>query len=325
MKKALMIANTYYQLIMAIQIKLTILNNQYVDFVFTDRTPGAQDVVDRLNNLNVFNSANYVHVKDIDLRYEKSRYGKVILENIFDSKRNDYLIRYNLKDNDYTELWFYNYELELYGIIDRHFGEGCVLNRFEEGIFSYNDSKPEKKIRFMNMIRKIQKRITLDDYKCFYCTNPEFLDATLFAEKNLVRIPNLCRDDKNLINILNAVFDYKDCEDVQKHKILYFTTSLDVDGYPIHEEEILEKVILKFGKENVCLKVHPRDKRDVYKKMGVTIAENSNVPWEIIQMNFDPVNKKFTLTLDEQRKQVKIETDMLDESQLPLDSSSIIN
>lgn len=39
------------------------------------------------------------------------------------------------------------------------------------------------------------------------------------------------------------------------------------------------------GKDNLIVKTHPRDTRDVYTKNGIKIMKDSNAPWEVIQLN----------------------------------------
>ena len=60
-------------------------------------------------------------------------------------------------------------------------------------------------------------------------------------------------------------------------------------GKPIGEFELVKRIADKVGKDNLVIKVHPRDTRSVYLNHGLKIDMNSSIPWEVVFLcgNFD--------------------------------------
>ena len=54
--KILIIANTYFQLITAVSLKLEILKKDCVDILITNRSTGAKEVFERIKESNLFNN-----------------------------------------------------------------------------------------------------------------------------------------------------------------------------------------------------------------------------------------------------------------------------
>ena len=64
LKKILLIANTYIQLMVAIQIKLCFFKNDYVTLLLSDHTKGAKIIQKRLKNCHIFDDCYYIETKD---------------------------------------------------------------------------------------------------------------------------------------------------------------------------------------------------------------------------------------------------------------------
>ena len=58
-----------------------------------------------------------------------------------------------------------------------------------------------------------------------------------------------------------------------------------------HREDFEVDTALKIaelvGKDNLIVKVHPRDRSGKFESSGLNIDRNSSVPWESIQLNYD--------------------------------------
>ena len=61
--KRLFICNTYYQLIIAIQLKLTLFKEDEVSVWISDCSVNSETVADRLNETNIFNYVNKIYTK----------------------------------------------------------------------------------------------------------------------------------------------------------------------------------------------------------------------------------------------------------------------
>ena len=59
-RKILFICNTYYQLIVAMQLALTVFEEDEVDVILSDHSVGAKKVADRLQDTRVFRDVLYL-------------------------------------------------------------------------------------------------------------------------------------------------------------------------------------------------------------------------------------------------------------------------
>ena len=279
MKRKLIICNTYYQLILAIQMKLTIFKNDIVDLQISDQSVNASDVAKRLNKLSVFNSVKFVENKD---EYAT----RSAVKKIKDVFVHSFVRAKNLEIPLYDEILFYNFETNFYKINDyyKKINHKVIWSRMEEGIFSYSaDCYTGGTIKLTSKVRKILcKDNIIDNITRYYCTEPEIASANGMY-KDIVEIPKINANDVYLVEILNNIFDYKYEKINQKY--IFFASSSDIDGVPFGETELILKVADEVGKDNIIVKMHPRDTRRVYQEYGIEVMEKSCVPWEVIQLN----------------------------------------
>lgn len=294
MKKVLFICNTYMQLINAIQIKNSDLDHScpekyVVDLILTDHSRNTEIIIERLRELRFFRRVKEVKIKEYTYTQSKIRdISDVVALNFGKSKKYRALL---WDDMIYDMIFSYQYEFLAYTIFDMN-QEGnnqpeCIF--YEEGISSYADvilRNPGKRIQLTKLLRKMIPRKDISKcYHQFYCYYPECVPVEYGLECR--QIATWSREDKKLKDILNYIFMY----DPEKHafpqKYIYFATSMDVDGNAVGETEIVLKIAELVGKENLLVKMHPRDNRTIYEENGLTVSGNSAVPWEVIQFNHD--------------------------------------
>ena len=275
--KILVFCNTYSQLILAVQLKLTLFKDDDVDLWLSDTSIGAESVFERIHGLHLFNESKF-------LRFNYSYFKQNKWDNLKD------LYSYNFKSiNDifplYDEIVFYNIVLQIYRLSDYYYsiGHHPVWSRMEEGIFSYNtDFNKSKRIQYSRIIRKYIKRPDVFNYiSRYYCVYP-FLKTT-HLNWDIIKIPDYSTTQKELCRILNQLFDYKPKK--IEYKYIFFASSSDIDGVPFGETELILKLTNLLGKGNIILKTHPRDGRTIYSEKGIHVLKNSHIPWEVIQLN----------------------------------------
>ena len=295
-KKILIISNTYYQLIMAVQLKLTVFHKEDVDIWLSDESVGAEAVCGRLKGMGLFSEVCFKERKRIHSTGGSGKRSDII----------KYVAGYNFgkpvseTEKFYDEILFYNLDLPLYGIADYYAQQGhaCRWSQYDEGILSYErDFVVGSKIGRLGLTQKIRSvsgrpEITrlVDKY---YCMFPE-MKKLHKGEWEFVKIPPVSRTGKELRGILNQVFDYKAAEFSQKY--IFFASSHDIDGHPIGETELILKIADQVGVDNLLVKQHPRDARTVYQESGIRVMKNSFVPWEIMHMNLEDSEKVLLTT-----------------------------
>ncbi len=71
-------------------------------------------------------------------------------------------------------------------------------------------------------------------------------------------------------------------------KYIFFASVYDFEGEePVGELEFALALANKVGFDNLLVKVHPRDDVNRFKNVGLNVDKNSQMPWEVIQLNYD--------------------------------------
>ena len=289
MRRILFVCNTYYQLITALQCTNTLFASDSVDLLLSDHSRNAEAVVNRLNETAVFNKTAFFASKEID----QGNHGSfaVMKELLTSVLGHSGSLQKILGNSVYDELIYYNLNSsisQLYGVLEKR-NKDIKCSRLEEGIASYNNLFHEKgyghytkRIDLAIKIRlQIGKQIIIDNCHNFYCFFPEYYNGNF----NAVGIP-LIKDDDIIRSQLASIFHVTD-DDYIKEKYIFFTSVYDFEGdSPIREFETVKKVAELVGKENMIVKIHPRDNRNIYQQYGIKVARASTVPWEALQLRF---------------------------------------
>lgn len=288
----LFLCNTYMQLIAAIQIRRKLFADAAVDLLLSNHSVNSEKVASRLEEIHVFDSVKIIDSKEFIYQQNKVQDVLDVIRlslNVGEKYRN---ILTN-KICSYDRIFYFNYDLLLYTIMDEcnKRGKKPILCRFEEGIHTYqnmlmHESETNgKRIKMINGMRTILRKQCISETTVEYYV---FFDS-LFpsCDKEVHKIPRIDRNDHELVQILNQCFDYYPEEDTYKEKYIFFGSSRAIDGYETNETQIVLKIADMVGKENLSIKMHPRDTRNVYEEYGIKVNRSSSVPWEVIQMNHD--------------------------------------
>lgn len=293
MSRILIIANTYYQLILSIQMKITILNEDKVVLLISDHSNGAEKVFEGLKSAGVFEQVSFIRTKGLVNNRNKSEKLGDFLDIAF---RNDNRYSYYLKDIDdlcFDEMICYNYHIDmigLYSLLSR-VNNGIKMSLFEEGVLSYGIRFSETNGRkLIEQARRIQgKKNVSDGAYQFYCYYPRLYKGPLKP----VGVP-VISPGSECTSILKKLFDLNADTLRYPQKFIYFSSVYDFEcGKPIGEFELVKRIADLVGKDNLIIKTHPRDTRTVYRDYGLSVDKNSGIPWEAIQLSADFSDKVF--------------------------------
>ena len=287
----LCIVNTYYQLLFCIQLRLTLLKMDYMTVLVSDHSKKCEPVVSKINKLHLFDEIYFIKTLEIDQ-------GIGIIQKQIDCIK----IGLNMKtryDHLYTDILNKNYDYILFNnmgylFIDAaysyfyRYNKKLKLALFEEGILSYSVSKSNlHRRKLINLIKIIRRKKTFEELIClFYCYYSRLYQGNL----NTVEVPIIKKQSK-ICRVLRYVFDI-DLEYPQKY--IFFASVYDFEGgKPVGEFELVNKIADLVGKENLLIKIHPRDTRTIYQDNGFNVDKNSAIPWEAIQLSGDFRDKVF--------------------------------
>ena len=293
MNKILFFCNTYMQLLTAINMKVSLFSDRSVDILLSDHSANAQMIRSNLEKIDLFNNVLFVETKQFLSQNILSDLKDVIELTFCNSNKFENMFP---KDIAYSEIFYFNYDPILIAIYDRCKKNSAVPKciRYEEGIFSYVHIENLSMFRRMKIIRVLRRLINkgtiIDETKDVFCYYPELLQLD---DAKIHRIPLLTRDNKELLGIYNTIFHYDpDVEDFRQ-KYIFFTavSASGPDNDP--EARLVMEVADLVGKDNVLVKLHPRDARHCFGDHGIEVSRSSSVPWELVQLNHDFSNHVF--------------------------------
>ena len=286
------ICNTYYQMITAIQLRYTHFSTDDTYIILTDHSKDAREVSRRLQKAECFNEVYYAEVKSLDQdKHGIATAACSILSGVtgraewmkeIEELRCDELIYFNLSIST----------LHLFALLNSN--NPCLkCSRMEEGILSYNamfhDGDGDMPLRarsIMNIRNILKKKNMVDTVDSFYCFYPELYTGKL----NCIKIPTIKRNSKTA-NELKKIFS---SQTKYRQKYIFFTSVYDFEGgFPVGEYELVTKVADLVGKDNLLVKMHPRDTRTIYRENGFCVDKDSSIPWEAIQLSSDFSEKVF--------------------------------
>ena len=138
LRRILIIANTYYQMIMAIQMNYTLFGDDKVTLLLSDHSKGTDIISERLKACNVFHEVHYVRTKGI---WDMSKADMLV--NFFKitlGKNNRFSACLDAVDNLYfDELLCFNYNIDTYGLYSvlYNYNKEIKVSLYEEGILTY--------------------------------------------------------------------------------------------------------------------------------------------------------------------------------------------
>lgn len=281
--KRLLICNTYFQLIITLQLSLTLFKEDRITIIITDKTPNTEFPAKKLKELHVVDKVLYQQTNSYCGKKTTWRDKIQDIYNIVfgDSK---FLA---LTSEDYDEIIYFNYDLFVMALFAELYKKNkkIICSRYEEGILSYNTKIPKYiKYRIGEFVRHILlKKSLFDKTKQIYLCYPELYEGKL----KIVEIPKI-KLDGPIGEILANMFNLKMKDLNYKNGYIFFSSVYDFEGgEPINEIEVARRIQDIVGNEALLVKVHPRDTRNIYQKNGFNVDCNSSIPWEAVQLNTD--------------------------------------
>lgn len=291
----LFLCKTPYQIMVAIQLVLTEFKADNNDIFVGDTIADSKRIMDNLIGTKAFRTVRIFPTKSVYSKYTKYDCIKMALKEKMGLKNN--LIQI---DDAYDRLFICNLSLDetiLYRCI-RCINRCLKVYLFEDGFATYtkmygqffDDLKYGRTTR--NALKTFYKRI---NYEVFvklngvYLFTPELMDWKPCSA--IRRIKKINPDNKEMVKVFNKAFGAETLSDDYSEKYIFFEESYFADGIYVEDEEILDKISDIVGKNNLFVKIHPRNPINRFKKKGYKTNENTIVPWEIVALNIDIENK----------------------------------
>lgn len=284
-QKVLITTNTYFQLIVAVQLKLTRFAEDDVDVIITDHSEGCKQVSMRIGETGLFRDVFYV--PDRDGRDDTSVMDKIrryTTARLFPTRTLNALVHLH---GDY-DLFLFNNASLLSHLIRHVYRRQITCYRFEEGFSTYTRPFLGKKA-----IRRVLIRTAFGDLekhvKGLYLFHPELLKQSV--PYPILPIEPMRREDDRLKQVLNHAFAYTPGKYEFPEKYLFMEESFRASGVEMDDVELACAVADVVGRENLAVKRHPRSPDNPFAAEGLKTTPSAQVPWEVILMNEDFTGK----------------------------------
>ncbi len=286
----LIICSTPYQLLTSVCLKLSKVLNDNTDLVIFSYFPGAENIKENIDRINIFKSVKISNVKTNLSRCQKGKCSKYIWNSLFylDCKR--YTTKYGF-NKSYDRI-FYSFVDPSLVIMARYYlslNPNVEFLGFEDGLTDYYNSQHGDHFNrprwasWFNIPERIFKR------KCVYFYNPELAPDSQDKYQK-IKI-NIDFSEEQNIRLVNKVFNFSE-NMIINEKVLYFD-QLPHRRVGITDEfnlQIVEHIKNHF-KDNYIIKIAPRRQNSLYKNKSYSLYEYQNVPFELLCLNSNYNNK----------------------------------
>lgn len=282
-ERYLVVADSVFELMITIQVKLTILKDIDTTLILTDRTSGNDINAKRVRELGLFDRVLYVKAtkkyfpKTTERRHVPASVRKVLYRMGCTKEAREIL-----GDPD-TYTGFMSSEIDyfsqfMYEAVRKH----AKLYLISENILAFAGL-------YENVELNKNKTVTrfLYEIKGTYYYGPVLGESKL---ENLMPIPSINENREEYTRIINHIFSYEPHKNIYKNKIIVFAESFFTIGGSDNLMDIITELVKEFGSENVMVKRHPLDVVDRFKDVGISSIEPFCHPWELFILNDDCQN-----------------------------------
>lgn len=282
MGKILFLCNSVYQLLFALNLRMTVFKEDNVDFVISDQMNGSEGLTDRIrqniDNSNVYN----LRIKE-SLCHENGKlaYAREIV------RIRKAISKLDIEKHAYSSFGFANLDPITSMLFEYISNSYCNCFIIEDGIATYSRSFWDQFIKEKN--RKRYARLINEVW---------LIRDNIVNEIGLkqIKAPIFNVNDKSLIEKYNKIFGYYENRDIYDKRIIFFEESYYVDKGIRDDETVINFLEKKYGKDNIMIKIHPRNRENRFEKMGYKTNKNTAIPWELIILN-ENISDKILCTM----------------------------
>lgn len=269
------VCNTPVQVIRAIQMKLTIKEfYDDADIYINPCFNGAYELKKNLSRINCFRNVVLAIQPDINraqalwYAYGMGSFQKLI------------------RKCSYNKLISFNIEGALTDAIYN-------LNKNSKNFEFHNvEDAPAiyiipKSVQYKHLVYKIFKfEKSAFNMTKWWTSCPELMRAPGIYNTVTEKLPSIDINNKNLVDVINKAFGYKDNGQLEKADLLIMDESFYQDKRIIDNADfkIYSEIREHYNKKNILVKMHPRTIHNRYEK-NFKIYDSGGSPWEVNLMN----------------------------------------
>lgn len=298
MDRQLFVCNSVYQIFVVLWIKYVYYQEERSDLVISDHMNGARTLVDSIKKVGAFDQVYYVEsnafAKHKIALHRKQR----IIMSMFPNRALKSFVKL---DEKYSELYVANVDYFSQLLFDAlaHRDSKLKFIIYEDGLFTYSrlyeEDYKSTYIPVKSLIKKMihsvvyRKKTIYGNVTKLMVFNPE--NMAWIPEFHVEQLKKIDSYDDTFRKICNQVFSYDKSTDVYDRKYIFLEESFFAEGAQIDDLEVIEKLAERVGRDEIMVKIHPRNPHNRFSELGYKTNQDTSIPWELILMNVDMSDK----------------------------------
>lgn len=287
----LFLCKTPYQIMTAIRIKEVFYRSDNTDLVIFDTIANYNDLISRAEDCCFFKNVYAYHAREL---VNSHGFNKIVQQIKYTSTFKP--------DVNYDVIFFANvYDWIENEIISELAAKSSAIKIFmyEDGFATYSNHYGDfiKMIKEANGFKKMYyKKIYSEYFKIegLFVYSPELVQ---WCDEFVIReIPKITSSDALYIQVINKIFGYETMKDSYKQDVIFFEESYYADGNDIGDTNIIDSISKAIDRNNIFVKIHPRNSVNRFKEHGYTTNTNTEIPWEVIALNIG-IEDKILITI----------------------------
>lgn len=279
-------------------MKISILKDDCSDIIISDHMNDGEKIATNLMETNIFSNVTFVRTLDFKKKGVRGRIRNLLLlffPQRFLSKMFKIKARYDvlyLANADlFSKLLFHTISNDIFC---RFRNKKLSVNLFEDGVAIYTKMFGRW---FNNATLAYSDRIPFYHPKNLYQATKKVyvFDKEGFQWSHDLSVELLPKIDINqendFLSTVNKVFGYSEMKDKYDKKYIFMEESFYVEKQGVDDIGLLNKIAEQVGKENIMVKIHPRNPVNRFKELGYKTNEDTCIPWEVIIANQDMSDK----------------------------------
>lgn len=288
--------STPYQIINAINIKEKLYQSDIADILVLKHFHQFDLTVERLKDIGVFDCVYGIDDGDFDYRYvlpSIKRYPLKIKDFIWCEK---VIEPYINTDHVYDAVFytFPNMLIEFFCYYSITKNKYVKFYMFEDGFSSYSDDLLAISNAKSLFLKVMGRKQFLDvNHELFLYAPKLFCKSRKKKEYTVKQLPLLNGDDRDLCKIYNKLFELEAVNRI-KERVLFFEQPYEDESVNHHIRKTLDMIMNKVNKNDLCIKLHPRGKKELYQ--GLILYPFSSVPMEVLYQNMEDLSDRVLIS-----------------------------
>lgn len=297
MSNNLILCNSVYQVFIALWIKYDILAYENTDIIISNHMNDYEVIADNLSDTKLFEKI--YKIKSKEYVYRDFGYKNQAQRLFYKSFPELELKKIINLDKKYDCFYFANFDefsKLAYNVLKRK-NENLKVNIYSDGIstqsklfegFYKRTASPKSKYyKFLNSV--LRRKYLYGNISKVMVFEPDLMEWDPGCKVEKIKPVG---KNSEFIKIVNQVFGYDSIKDEYSEKYIFFEESFYADSGYMEDVELIEKLAETVGKDNLMIKIHPRNPKNRFKELGYKTNKDTSVPWEVIAMNIDLSDKK---------------------------------